>query len=524
MSSVIALRRMRWLLLAIGAAVAFTTASLWASHFRYVQHAALSNVSHLSGNAYQAAIPFNAPSDDDHPYNSSLVLLQDGRPLGPAHADEQVIAEIGNGSFLVRKDRLVFSTSDNSDPGSNGHRYTIEQPKSLSTILLFLLTLPAVVAFCAAWYLAHITAAGRGRTAVDAGATILFIILCLELFSTVLLTDRFGRQGIYEKINAVVFDGSDAYPELKSFSYAPHHYLFYSLNAAGSVHFGDQIDATYLIRRKEAIRPRAEVAMRILAIGGSTTFDTSIGDEKKTWVGRLETRLRERYGAGYDVINGGVGGYTVYENMIHYITLLTYLDPDIVLLYEGINDVHPRLYGTLALDYRNYNRPKWPEGGTDLTVDRSIWAMSATYRFWQLRTKYKGFVDEGLNRLTRRPYPPVATWRDSLRTNPASVYQAMLENFVALVRAQGRKVVIIPQHFRPVKEGDEIFSVGVEEHNRVDETVAGKLSVPFLSRVGEASTFGAGDTTDNCHFSETGAQKMADIVYEFLAGSGYLSR
>lgn len=56
---------------------------------------------------------------------SNLQVLEDGRPLGPAHAIHDDIRRSGRGRFSHWNNRLYFSTSDNSDPRTNGRRYQI---------------------------------------------------------------------------------------------------------------------------------------------------------------------------------------------------------------------------------------------------------------------------------------------------------------------------------------------------------------------------------------------------------------
>ena len=63
---------------------------------------------------------------------STLRLFEDGKPLGPPHAFNDTIRNVGGGAFSFRTiglDRaLAFSTSDNSDPRSNGREYRIRYP------------------------------------------------------------------------------------------------------------------------------------------------------------------------------------------------------------------------------------------------------------------------------------------------------------------------------------------------------------------------------------------------------------
>jgi hypothetical protein len=59
----------------------------------------------------------------DRPQASSLTLLEDGKPLGPAHAQHVEIRENGNGRFSHWGDVVIFSSSDGTDPRTNGRRY-----------------------------------------------------------------------------------------------------------------------------------------------------------------------------------------------------------------------------------------------------------------------------------------------------------------------------------------------------------------------------------------------------------------
>jgi hypothetical protein len=54
---------------------------------------------------------------------SPLVICEDDRLMGPAHSFHQGIRESGRGRFSHWGTDLLFSTSDNSDPNTNGRSY-----------------------------------------------------------------------------------------------------------------------------------------------------------------------------------------------------------------------------------------------------------------------------------------------------------------------------------------------------------------------------------------------------------------
>jgi SAM-dependent methyltransferase len=58
------------------------------------------------------------------PARSGLILLEDGTPLGPAHASHSLIRERGIGRYSHWGEVLYFAASDNSPPDRNGRDYT----------------------------------------------------------------------------------------------------------------------------------------------------------------------------------------------------------------------------------------------------------------------------------------------------------------------------------------------------------------------------------------------------------------
>lgn len=62
------------------------------------------------------------------PQASHLVLLEDGRPPGPAHAAPEAVRRLGGGRYAHRGGEIVFSSGDGTDPAHNGRRYTVAAP------------------------------------------------------------------------------------------------------------------------------------------------------------------------------------------------------------------------------------------------------------------------------------------------------------------------------------------------------------------------------------------------------------
>lgn len=77
-------------------------------------------------------------------------LLEDGRPMpGTGWVPPEELSRLESGQYSFREDKVYFSTSDKSDPRSNGRKYSIRKPLrigqrwaiytySISTLLLFI--------------------------------------------------------------------------------------------------------------------------------------------------------------------------------------------------------------------------------------------------------------------------------------------------------------------------------------------------------------------------------------------------
>ena len=79
---------------------------------------------HSNGRAWYAEIPeLERLADNLEAYRSPVVVCENDRALGPAHSYHQDIAREGHGRFSHWGTALVFSTSDNSNPNTNGRSY-----------------------------------------------------------------------------------------------------------------------------------------------------------------------------------------------------------------------------------------------------------------------------------------------------------------------------------------------------------------------------------------------------------------
>ena len=84
------------------------------------------------GLGWSAMLPDSVPMGDtnEHPESSSLVLLEDDRPIGPPHTQHELIRKYGGGRYSHWRRALFFSTPDDSNPNLNKRRYAAGIPKA----------------------------------------------------------------------------------------------------------------------------------------------------------------------------------------------------------------------------------------------------------------------------------------------------------------------------------------------------------------------------------------------------------
>ncbi len=116
----------------------------------------------LRGQSYAYVIPrphgfpvLRTVGDTFDARHSRLILTEDGRPLPSPHASATVIDQVGKGRYVhLRDNELYFSTTDNTDPRTNGRVYELTVPvtpmRGLTSTVLALALAFAAAAVCLA--------------------------------------------------------------------------------------------------------------------------------------------------------------------------------------------------------------------------------------------------------------------------------------------------------------------------------------------------------------------------------------
>lgn len=110
------------------------------------QRKPVTNFQHVANFTYEAFL-------DKNPYSppSASTLYENGIALGPGNSNAPSISCLGMGRYQFRYDRLHFSTSDNTDPRTNGRRYEIQWPYPIPPLLSWFMFAVTALATAAAY-------------------------------------------------------------------------------------------------------------------------------------------------------------------------------------------------------------------------------------------------------------------------------------------------------------------------------------------------------------------------------------
>ena len=85
----------------------------------------------VPGVAYVAALPKldSLGDSQDAVTRSNLLVCENNNVLGPMHSAHPEIAKEGHGRYSHWINSLIFSSSDNTNPNTNGRTYSVVQPR-----------------------------------------------------------------------------------------------------------------------------------------------------------------------------------------------------------------------------------------------------------------------------------------------------------------------------------------------------------------------------------------------------------
>ena len=231
-------------------------------------------------------------------------------------------------------------------------------------------------------------------------------------------------------------------------------------------------------------------AVRVVALGGSSTGGAWQNDNlDQFWPAELE----RRHGPSIQAVNQGVGGWTTLHIRRFLETRLADVDPDVVVLYIGHNDIiteSVRPYGALF--------EAWKQG-TDLSV--SVSGALSNVPLYQ-------FLRFGLQSAFGSAVQPAVPVRDA---------RANIEGMVRLLAPRKVPLMLAREGVAPDPSVLDPYGEMLDAVAQQDDQVG------FVDTSATLTGPGAGEVfLDNCHLTERGHARVAETVRAALLDKGWI--
>ena len=308
--------------------------------------------------------------------------------------------------------------------------------------------------------------------------------------------------------------------ERGNFYYKPHHYYALELNPNYIKKDGSKPHNRHGLRGPE-IPHKKDSEFRIACLGGSSTLSVLVRRHGATYPGQLEQHLNDGLNKPlFRVINGGIGTYTSAETLSAYIYKISELDPDLLILYQGVNDSHSAYYAKDHRDYRQHRRV-WNlrEGSYHQPAN----TFPPKWLSWLSR------YSKVAHKISRYYYPYEAhIWGYSLRDyeltreqawnkidakNFGDAFKKNTDSLIRLATSVGIKVVLVTVK---MNGGDPVLQKGVHKLNQITRQLAKNHKLPLFDLARMPLPKGQGSLLNAMHFTHRGNQWRGKILANFL--------
>lgn len=271
---------------------------------------------------------------------------------------------------------------------------------------------------------------------------------------------------------------------------------------------------------------------RCVCVGGSVVYDTRVNLEN-SWPMQLENLLRQKYGDRVEVVNAGLPGRTTADSLVNVALRVLPLDPDVVILLEGINDQKPNRYPDFRPDYSHWYVP--PPSSLRQLGDRII--DRSTLAAWT-RSKLRPI----LNPSVRDNWAGRAVERhDTVAEEGLRAYRRNLESIIGMCRMHGVKVVMgtvgnsldgnadwdpsagTPNPLLYYHEGLTMAGLrqAFREYNRVNREVAASAGCPLVDLDSDLPV-GKENYQDDVHYTAAGSAMVAKLFCDQVPWSEWV--
>jgi lysophospholipase L1-like esterase len=280
--------------------------------------------------------------------------------------------------------------------------------------------------------------------------------------------------------------------------------------------------------------PKPDDVFRVVAVGGSTTFGHAL-DVNETWAAQLQRVLRDEYGIERaEVVNLGNPGYFSLDSVVNFATRGLAYEPDMVIVYHGVNDAVVRMYTDSACYL----------GDTPLHgfgMDRGVWQYDAgslpTSTLYRVLAYNLGAFEnpaEFTHRMEHTGFCPPEVQDispvDNLANHPPTYFARNLRTIAGTAAAHDVDVMLstfgwdVAAARASLEDDPELYHTAalltaIDEQNALVREIAAEtdaMLADFAAEVDENPAYWQGDQV---HQTADGARAQAELYAALVADS-----
>jgi lysophospholipase L1-like esterase len=355
---------------------------------------------------------------------------------------------------------------------------------------------------------------------VTASATLLLVELTLRLY--------YGRYGNETDRIRYVYTQTEIRQHRARLTGAP--FVVYRLTS------GYPTQNALGFRGPETTVAKPKGVFRVVALGGSTTYGDQIARWEDAYPAQLEAMLRAR-GRHVEVINAGVPGYSSWEMLVAFEFRLLDLQPDLLIVYEGINDLYPRLVKPSQYDGMATSKGIWKTAESAMPAS-TLYRIIAVRRGWMADPSLSQSLFDPAFSAEFCRFNAAYTRCDNfgaspdtvLTANPPTYFERNIRSLVALALSNHVQVMLSTWAYYPAAIPDApngsfmtlpFVRQAVSEHNQILRSVAQAMHVPLYDL---ATSFPTDRSLwfEGMHLTPAGARKQAAAYADFLTARGLI--
>jgi len=271
--------------------------------------------------------------------------------------------------------------------------------------------------------------------------------------------------------------------------------------------------------RRDVVVPKPDGRCRILCLGGSTTGNYIVeGGNIYSYPDQLERELRRRHPErDIEVVNGGMGGRTSAELLIHFLLSLVDTEPDAVVIYHAYNDLGPSLTSGFQADY-SHARKNLGEAYNSLRIRSKLPYLPFALYHYILNTIFPGNLSNSILDVITVRQPDLEGEFQGTET-----YKRNLRHVIQICKARGIKVLCATycQHLYPEIADSPVhrkYREGLALENKALEELAAEEEVDFI----DSAAMMPPDVeyyVDSVHFSPMGMKTLAGFLSDKLSAT-----